>query len=153
MKGEFSVFTVGRGVRILHCYGDQLWESGSKVEMPELGEPPGLDFLSKSEEKSDEDEADPDGESDSGDDLEAPDICEEEKITDDIASVVLNEESALPDDHNEIVEEDERSPQEIMDELLERAFLQERLILAYKDCNLSHHLAKKKSRGRIVYPY
>ena len=118
----------------MHCYGDHLWESGSKVEMPELGEPPGLGFLSKSDGKSDEDEADPDEESDSCEDLqsgdeiqdnvESPDICEEETLAGDIASVVLSDKSALPDEPNEKVEEDERSPQEVMDELLERAFLQ-----------------------------
>lgn len=103
--------------------------------MPELGEPSGLEFLSKSEEKSEGDEAVPDGDSDScdeqqsdkeiPDEMEAPDICEEsDKLTDDIASVVLSDRSALPEEPKEKVDEDERSPQEVMDELLERAFLQ-----------------------------
>ena len=127
-----------------------------------MGEPSGLDFLSKSDEKNDADEGEPEesdsceehNEDESSISAETPaDNCQEEQLADDIAGVVLNEESALPGEPNIEEVEDERSPQEVMDELLERAFLQERLILAYKDCNLFHHIAKKKSRGRIVYPY
>ena len=119
----------GRGVRILHCYGDQLWESGSRVEMPELGEPSGLEFLSKSDQKSDDDgESDSNQDVPSGDDAEtqeSPDLREEDGVADGIASVVLNEEPAPPSEEKEMEEEEEeRSPQEIMDELLEGAFLQ-----------------------------
>merc|ERR1719188_1014520 len=120
----------GRGVRILHCYGDQLWESGSRVQMPELGEPSGLEFLSKSDRKSDDD-----GESDSshdapsgGDDetreSESPHPREEDDVADGVASVELSEAAELPSEEKEEEEEEERSPQEVMDELLEGAFLQ-----------------------------
>ena len=105
-----------------------------------MGEPSGLDFLSKSDEKNDADEGEPE-ESDSGEEhnedessnnAETPaDNGEEEKLADDIAGVVLIDESAHPSEPIEEAEEDERSPQEVMDELLERAFLQGRLTLAY----------------------
>ena len=102
-----------------------------------MGEPPGLEFLSKSEQKRDgeDDEEDPDEKSDSCDDRQsgdetqdnanAPGGCEEEQLAKDIAGVVLSDESALPVEPDaKVEEEDERSPQEVMDELLERAFLQ-----------------------------
>ena len=99
--------------------------------MPELGEPPGLEFLSKSDRKSDDD-----GESDSshdapsgGDDetreSESPHPREEDDVADGVASVELSEAAELPsEEKEEEEEEEERSPQEVMDELLEGAFLQ-----------------------------
>ena len=105
-----------------------------------MGEPSGLDFLSKSDEKNDADEGEPEesdsdeehNEDESSNNAETPaDNCEEEKLADDIAAVVLNDESAQPGEPNKVPEEDERSPQEVMDELLERAFLQGRLTLVY----------------------
>ena len=36
----------GKGVNILHFYGDQLWAAGTREQIPDLG-PPDIAFLSK----------------------------------------------------------------------------------------------------------
>ena len=119
----------GKGVKILHCYGDQLWQSGTRVELPSLGPPEGLDFLNNSEEnqyESDDDEsesANNDEENKETDDQEAVEDSSEDKINDAekaLESVKLEE---VEGEENE-APADDRSPQEIMDELLENAFLQ-----------------------------
>ena len=43
----------GKGLKILHCIGDQLWVHYGKPNLPELGAPENLDFLNVN---SDDDE-------------------------------------------------------------------------------------------------
>ena len=80
-----------------------------------MGEPSGLDFLSKSDGKNDADEGEPE-ESDSGEEHNedessnnaetlADNYEEEEKLPDDIAAVVLNDEFAQPSEPNKEAEE------------------------------------------------
>ncbi len=122
----------GKGVRILHCYGDHLWTSGSKQEMPDLGVPDGLEFLEKK--GGDKGDADDLGDSEHDDEVKDDEDAKENdavepeaKVEEDLNKLSIGEEKKQEDDDVEKEEEavvDPRSPQEIMDERLERAFLQ-----------------------------
>ncbi|TRY72572.1 hypothetical protein TCAL_00197 [Tigriopus californicus] len=102
----------GKGLKILHFAGDKLWESGSKVPLPTMNPPDGLDFINHTEENQyvSDDENDP-----------AEEI---ESVQDDRVEEVVEGAKDLQVQDVPEVEEDPRSPQEIMDELLENAFLQ-----------------------------
>lgn len=100
--------------------GDQLWESGSRQQLPDCGPPDGLEFLNKTEENAYETDDEDEECENRGDDPEeqktAPEPKEEKQVkevSEKIEAISIDEE-----------EEDPRSPQEIMDELLEHAFLQ-----------------------------
>ena len=100
----------GKAVHVIHTLGDQLWAMGSKEMLPELGKPDGIDNLN--------DQAD----SEVPEDENIEEDVENLAIEDDNAEVLPSEEACQ--DVEEIEPEDDRSPQEIMDELLERSFLQ-----------------------------
>jgi len=159
----------GKAVNVLHCVGDQLWMSGSKTKMPNLGPSEAIDFSSNKSENGE-----------SNDMLTNSNVTEAEKVnetmtdfaSDSIESSIPSIENAVtnlllePNSHkqtssspendnlekdvvednekshqdgeveedseheseNESVTDDQetdpRSPEEIMDELIENAFLQ-----------------------------
>jgi len=113
----------GKGVNILHFYGDQLWAAGSREQVPDLGAPEML-FLSKDiyeGEGSDDEESEKteetlvaavDGirlESDDDDDTNVEIPCDKDTQSNTTQPPVIL---------------DSRSSQEIMDELLLNSFLQ-----------------------------
>jgi len=115
----------GKGVDILHCYGDQLWSAGSRVELPDLG-PPDLPTnaseeydLDSEDDNADNDEAEAEEKAEESTDqskAEAAESKPEDPVTDRLQELSVEETKA-----EEM--QDDRSPAEIMDELLNNAFL------------------------------
>ena len=116
----------GKAVNIKHFYGDQLWAAGNREQLPDLG-PPDLDFgvPEDSDEETGETEGCGQQDSEASDSKmmpsENPEVVNEE-ITDKMEQVNIDEASdeTLP----EPLIEDTRTPQEIMDELLDHCLLQ-----------------------------
>ena len=112
----------GKAVNIKHFYGDQLWAAGNREQLPDLG-PPDLDFGVPEESDEEEGKTGEGGQQDTevpGDNTSG---AAEEEITDKLEQVNIDEG---PDEqHPEpSIEEDTRTPQEIMDELLDNSLLQ-----------------------------
>eukprot|EP00090_Calanus_glacialis_P008779 TRINITY_DN17125_c0_g1_i2.p1 TRINITY_DN17125_c0_g1~~TRINITY_DN17125_c0_g1_i2.p1 ORF type:complete len:597 (-),score=222.65 TRINITY_DN17125_c0_g1_i2:88-1878(-) len=109
----------GKCVNTIHFYGDQLWAAGTREQIPDLGGPD-MGFLVKGDyygEPSEEEE----GKAEVTEDLPSVDNVAEGVVN-------LNIDDKSPEIASDIGEEptviDNRTPQEIMDELLENAFLQ-----------------------------
>jgi translation initiation factor 2D len=81
----------GKGVRILHFYGDHLWASGSRQEMPVLGRPDGLDFLGDAERhaKGHEEDGDDDDEDEEEEEEEMSQPVEDKALESRLANVQL----------------------------------------------------------------
>jgi len=113
----------GKCVNTIHFYGDQLWAAGTREQMPDLGGPE-MGFLVKGDyygEPSDDDEQ--------PDNVESSNEKEVASLDEDIANLKIQSEHALNNtdidqDDDALEAEDSRTPQEIMDDLLENAFLQ-----------------------------
>ena len=104
----------GKCVNIKHFYGDQLWAAGTRDQLPDLG-PTELEsskFEEGSEGEDEEEEEEGAGPGASKNDVEINDECDVETV---IESLSIPEEDPVVD---------ERSPQEIMDEMLENSLLQ-----------------------------
>jgi translation initiation factor 2D len=112
----------GRCLSIIHFYGDQLWAAGTRDQIPDLG-PPSLPFLRK-EENNDQEEDDVTEE----EETEVPEKEEEdEEEREDVAHELENLDVCYEESRpaEAAVESPElRSPQEVMDGLLEAALLQ-----------------------------
>jgi len=104
----------GKGVEILHCIGDYLWKAGSQDSPPELG-PPELFALPSSAVVENETS---DNVSDLKETVEGLSINENEPNACDENLTALTNENPV-----DAIEEDPRSPQEIMDDLLNYCFL------------------------------
>ena len=161
----------GKAINVLHCVGDQLWMSGSKTEIPDLGPSEAMNFSSDKAENGESNNTETTSsesvikENDKKDDVtmeiesvepSTPSIenavsnlllepasqrippptpdkdnCSEEgtnedneRASQDDLDEESNEHGAESDAEIEIQEPDPRSPDEIMDELIENAFLQ-----------------------------
>ena len=111
----------GKAVNIKHFYGDQLWAAGNREQLPDLG-PPDLDFgvTEESEEEAGETEECGDHDSEENDSKipsESPEAGDE-AISDKLEQVNIDDNIPEP------LVEDTRTPQEIMDELLDHSLLQ-----------------------------
>ena len=125
---EIFLFRKGKAVNIKHFYGDQLWAAGTREQLPDLG-PPDLDFPVE-DQSGDEDLKDSEGDNEAAAE-ENNDIAD--SITED-KSELLNEVSEQMeemkidqvecDTEQAEVEEDTRSPQEVMNDLLDQSLLQ-----------------------------
>ena len=100
----------GKGVEILHCIGDFLWQAGTKDLPPELG-PPDKPSISSSTGGSQENQVSEDTET-----VPENPIDEPKDLEPDANLVNTNIESPSTEPI------DERTPQEIMDELLNYCF-------------------------------
>jgi len=118
----------GKAVILLHCVGDKLWSSGSQESLPQFRPPQGLNFPPETEDGSEAEDAD-------SDEAESQEVQEDgsdeekdsnEEAIEDVEEVAKDAENLaiVSDDDEEEVPEDDRSPEEIMDELVENAFLQ-----------------------------
>ena len=100
LSGDDMYMAGGRGkaLNVLHCYGDHLWESGTREELPELGPPQCLDFLTK----------------------------DADEIRSDVEELSLdNNQQEEPEETVDQVEDDKVDEIPLtMDEMLESAFLQ-----------------------------
>jgi len=129
----------GKGVNILHFYGDQLWAAGTREQIPDLG-PPDMAFLSKEayeDEGSDAEESYGINEDSATDSHNKAEECVDD-LTDHVGVTTISdnpgeicdkgEEKAVSEVAENIAEDsmtgDSRSPQEVMDELLLNSFLQ-----------------------------
>ena len=104
----------GKAVNIKHFYGDQLWAAGTREQLPDLG-PPDLDLpvMEDSEE----------GEGESHEVDESDNTAEvEEEIADRLEHVNIDESN--DEKPTEPLIEDTRTPQEIVDDLLDQSLLQ-----------------------------
>jgi len=114
----------GKCVNMVHFYGDQLWAAGTKEQLPDLGGPD-MGFLVKGdyygEPSDEEDSADDDDGADNTCDINN---SSEIDVCNDVDHLkISSREKSLDSDGEEVVI-DNRNPQEIMDELLNNAFLQ-----------------------------
>lgn len=114
----------GKCVNMVHFYGDQLWAAGTKEQLPDLGGPD-MGFLVKGDyygEPSDEEEVDKDDDTsaNTGDASNSP----VEEVCNDVDGLKISSSEKSHQSDNEEALADDRSPQEIMDELLDNAFLQ-----------------------------
>ena len=120
----------GKAVNIKHFYGDQLWAAGTREQLPDLG-PPDLDFL-VGEQSGDEDhEGAVTGEdneaaaevSDNVDSvIDQSDSLNDENVSEEIEKMKIDQVDC--DEESVEAEEDTRSPQEIMNDLLDQSLLQ-----------------------------
>jgi len=101
----------GKGVDIIHSYGDQLWTAGSRVEVPSLGVP-SLPHQQKEYVDNDEEDEEDDDE-----------VAKEEE---ELASLSSKLEAAKISQKEPEKEEpeDTRDPVVVMDELMDNAFYQ-----------------------------
>merc|ERR1719187_219119 len=129
----------GKGVNILHFYGDQLWAAGTREQIPDLG-PPDMAFLSK--EAYEDEESDAEESYGINEDSATDSHNKAEEFVDDLTDHVgvttisdnpgeicdKGEENAASEVAENIAEDSttgySRSPQEVMDELLLNSFLQ-----------------------------
>jgi len=115
----------GKCVNMVHFYGDQLWAAGTKEQIPDLGSPD-MGFLVKGDyygEPSDDEESVVD--TLNVDQIDKAKQEEHNLICEDVENIDLGSEQLCEmEEPEEVAEVDERSPQEIMDELLDNAFLQ-----------------------------
>jgi len=110
----------GKCVNTVHFYGDQLWAAGTREQLPDLGGPD-MEFLVKGDYYGEQSEE----EDNKGD--EVTDTTEEtvDVVADEVDNLKLDTDDKCEEEEN--VEEsviDSRTPQEIMDSLLDSAFLQ-----------------------------
>jgi len=123
----------GKAVIVLHCIGDKLWASGSMEAIPQLGPVEGLKSQSQLQPGDDTEEGDlGDGKSDkeaSGSEGDGGCSSNEEADSDQVSDhedelAAKTEDLALTPEDEPEPEIDPRSPEEIMDEIVECAFLQ-----------------------------
>jgi len=106
----------GKCVNTVHFYGDQLWAAGTREQLPDLGGPE-MGFLVKGDYYGEQSEGEEE-------EVAACDTESVEKVSEEVENLVLdnnNEEDSAEPEPNVI---DSRTSQEIMDELLDSAFLQ-----------------------------
>merc|ERR1719460_720987 len=104
----------GKCVNIKHFYGDQLWAAGTREQMPDLG--PELESVMVESES---------GEEDGEEEKEGVQEAEVEKSEDcDVENVIEMTDNLAVEEETPVAVEDPRTPQEIMDELLENSLLQ-----------------------------
>ena len=106
-----------------------MWHAGTRQKAPELGPPEGLDFINNTEENNYETEEgnnDQEEPAESGEGQEATEgkVAEEDDNIQESTLEDVVKDMAINDEEPEPEIEDTRTPQEIMDELLENAFLQ-----------------------------
>jgi len=104
----------GKAVDVLHCFGDQLWEAGTRIEPPSLG-PPVLPYFEEYHEPHEEPVVEDDNVEDETDDKAV------ESVQEKLGNVQINEAKVEEEVEKEI---DSRTDAEKMDELLSNAFLQ-----------------------------
>jgi len=124
IRSDVVLFRKGKCVNMVHFYGDQLWAAGTKEQLPDLGGPD-MGFLVKGdyygEPSDEEDSADDDDGADNTCDINN---SSEIDVCNDVDHLkISSREKSLDSDGEEVVI-DNRNPQEIMDELLNNAFLQ-----------------------------
>ena len=107
---------------MLHYYGDQLWAAGTRDQIPAL-QPPDLAFLKRGQQGEDEED------DDTGDDTDEEEAdAEADKVTKKLEDLEISDiegDAAAEDETSKDTgPEDTRSPQEIMDSLLESSLLQ-----------------------------
>ena len=112
----------GKCVSTIHFYGDQLWAAGTREQLPDLGGPE-MGFLVKGDYygEPDEDDKSKEGTPCTADTSDADNVAEE------VVKLDLNSDEKSGENNSDSIEPtviDSRTPQEIMDELLENAFLQ-----------------------------
>jgi len=112
----------GKCVSTIHFYGDQLWAAGTREQLPDLGGPE-MGFLVKQDYygEPDEDNKSKEGTPPTADTTDADNVAEE------VVKLNLNSDEKSGENTSDSIEPtviDSRTPQEIMDELLENAFLQ-----------------------------
>merc|ERR1719320_883288 len=102
----------GKAVIVLHCVGDKLWESGSKEALPQLGPVEGLSPADHENEEKEavDDEAASTGKEDASDDDDDEENDHVDEVEEQVEGLSLDQE-----------EQDPRSPEEIMDEIVENA--------------------------------
>ena len=110
----------GKGVEILHCIGDKLWELGGKESPPQWGPPAVMQSANNEEEasqemteQSDEAQAIPEDDTKPESSVDQQPVGEETESKADEATEGLAEGESEP----------QKSPQELMDELVEYCFL------------------------------
>ena len=108
----------GKCVNIKHFYGDQLWAAGTRDQLPDLG-PTDLESLKLEEGSEAEDGEEEEDEKEDVDvkenDVDVNDECDVETVIEQAENLSVRAEDPVVD---------ERSPQEIMDEMLENSLLQ-----------------------------
>jgi len=109
----------GKCVNTVHFYGDQLWAAGTREQLPDLGGPE-MGFLVKGDyygEQSEEEEEEEDkGETDVADPVD--------DVARDAENLKIDTDDKCEENNKEPTVIDSRTPQEIMDSLLDSAFLQ-----------------------------
>jgi len=111
----------GKCVNMVHFYGDQLWAAGTKEQIPDL-EGPDMGFLVKGDYYGEPSDDEDDVEADKSGDEKTSAV---DGVCKDVENLNLESDEKSPkSDSEEAAVIDSRTPQEIMDELLENAFLQ-----------------------------